>query len=109
VFAWVSRKGEVRGVRRIHRRETGRHPIFLHPLKMELEIEDDHGDVSFVEGEAVAFSPLPQWYNVSTYESIMRWEDDRGKVAYGPAQTIWNWKAQQAMRQVRAVALPTQP
>jgi hypothetical protein len=109
VFAWVSRKGEVRGVRRIHRRETERHPIFLHPLKMELEIEDDHGEVSFVKGEAIAFAPLPQWYNVSTYESIMRWEDDRGKVAHGPAQTIWNWKAQQAMRHVRATALPTHP
>jgi hypothetical protein len=103
----VARKGEVRGVRRIRRHETERHPIFLHPLKMELEIEDDHGEVSSVRGEAIAFSPLPQWYNVSTHESIMRWEDDRGKVAYGPAQTIWNWKAQRAMRHARSIALPT--
>lgn len=107
VFAWVSRKGEVRGVKRIHRRDTERHPIFLHPLKTELEIEDDRGEVSFVKGEAIAFAPLPQWYNVSTHESLMRWEDDRGKVAYGPAQTIWNWKAQQAMRHARVVGLPT--
>ena len=107
VFGWVSRKGEVRGVRRVHRRDIERHPIFLHPMKTELEIEDDQGDVSFVRGEAIAFSPLPQWYNVSTHESLMRWEDDRGKVAYGPAQTIWNWKAQQAMRHARTVAHPT--
>jgi hypothetical protein len=107
VFGWVSRKGEVRSVTRVHRRDLERHPVYLHPLRMELEIEDDHGDVSRVTGAAIAFAPLPQWYNVSTHESLMRWEDDRGKVGYGPAQSIWNHKAQQAMRHVRSVRLPS--
>jgi hypothetical protein len=102
VFAWVARKGEVRGVRRVHRRDLERHPIYLHPLRTELEIEDDQGEVSRVTGEAIAFAPLPQWYNVSTHESLMRWTDDRGKVGFGPAQTIWNWKAQAAMRSLRS-------
>jgi hypothetical protein len=102
VFAWVSRHGEVRGVMRVHRRDIERHPLYLHPLEMELEIEDDQGDVSHVTGEAIAFAPLPQWFNVATYESIMRWEDDRGRVTYGQAQSIWNHKAQKAMREHRA-------
>jgi hypothetical protein len=28
----------------------------------------------------------------------MRWEDDRGKITHAQLQSIWNWKAQQAMQ-----------
>jgi hypothetical protein len=105
VFGWVSRDGEVRPLRRVHRRDLTRHPVYLHPLSMEIELEDEGGEISHVKGEAIAFAPIPQWYNVSTHESIMRWEDDRGKVAYGQVQSIWNWRAQQAMRSARTIAL----
>lgn len=104
-FAWASRDGELRGVRRVHRRDVERHPLYLHPLKMQLEVEDDHGEISRVTGEAIAFGPLPQWYNVATFESIMRWQDDQGRVTYGQAQSIWNYQAQQAMRGARVSPL----
>lgn len=101
VFGWVSRGGEVRTLTRVHRRDITRHPISMHPLEMEIELEDDAGDIARVHGKAIAYAPLPQWYNVSTHESIMRWEDDRGRVAHGQVQSIWSWKAQQAMRGAR--------
>lgn len=102
VFGWVSRDGDVRRITRIHRRDTARHPVFLHPLATEMTIEDDGGDTAHLRGETVAFAPLPQWFNVVTFESIMRWEDDRGHIAYGNFQSIWNYKAQQAMRSARS-------
>lgn len=101
VFGWVSRNDEVCGVKSVRRRDLERHPVLLHPLALSLEVEDDQGDVARVTGRAIAFAPVPQWYNVVTYESIMRWEDDQGRVTHGQAQSIWNHKAQRAMRSHR--------
>jgi hypothetical protein len=74
VFGWVGRDGEVSRITRVHRRDTARHPLFMHPLatEIEIEIEDDGGSSSRVRGEAIAFAPVPQRFNVVTYGSIMR-------------------------------------
>jgi hypothetical protein len=97
-FAWIAIGDEVRNVVRVHRRDTMIHPLTLAPLCMEIEAEDETGDVHRVSGEAIAFTPVPTWPNLASYETLLRWEDESGRVAHGPGQSIWSSKAQHAMR-----------
>lgn len=97
-FAWVSVDGHVRDVVRVHRRDLELHPQTFAPLKTEIEADDDAGDRYTFHGEAIAFAPLPSWPNLTSYETLFRWEDDRGRIAHGPSQSIWNYAAQKAMR-----------
>jgi len=103
-FAWVSVDGEVRDVVRVHRRDTELHPQTLAPLKTEIEAEDETGAQYSLRGEAIGFAPLPAWFNIAAYETLFRWEDDRGHVGYGPGQSVWNHVSQKAMR-AKAAAL----
>lgn len=97
-FAWVSVNGEVRDVIRVHRRDLELHPITLAPLKTLIEAEDESGAHYTLRGEAIAHAPLPAWPNIAAYETLFRWEDVRGRVAYGPGQSIWNHVSHKAMR-----------
>jgi hypothetical protein len=36
--------------------------------------------------------------NIVASETLFRWEDDQGRVAYGPGQSVWNHVSQKAMR-----------
>jgi hypothetical protein len=101
-FAWVSRNGEVREVTHVRRAVTESHPLLFAPLKMEIEAEDDAGERYRFKGEAIAFSPIPAWPNVASFDSVFRWEDDHGRVAYGPAQSIWNERIQHALKAKRS-------
>jgi hypothetical protein len=47
--------------------------------------------------EAIAHCPLPGWPNLSSYESLMRWETADGKVGYGPTQSVWNQRMHSAI------------
>lgn len=103
-FAWVSRDGEVRNVTKVHRNDTELHPILLAPTRTEIEAEDDRGDTYRLVGEAVGITPLPSWPNLASFETLFRWTDAEGRVAYGPGQSVWNRKAQRAMKAHRAWA-----
>lgn len=97
-FAWVSVDGEVRDVISVHRRDLELHPITLAPLKTLIEAEDAAGVHYTLRGEAIAHAPLPAWPNIAAYETLFRWEDASGRVAYGPGQSIWNHLSHKAMR-----------
>jgi hypothetical protein len=101
-FAWVSRNGEVRNVTKVHRNDLEVHPILLAPTRTEIEAEDECGDTYRITGEAVSITPLPAWPNLASFETLFRWEDAEGRVAYGPGQSVWNSTAQRAMKAHRA-------
>jgi len=100
-FAWVSRDGEVRNVTRVYRNDLELHPILLAPTVTEIEAEDDRGEVYRLRGEAIACAPLPSWPNLASFETLFRWEDNEGRVAHGVGQSVWNSRAQQAMKSHR--------
>jgi hypothetical protein len=105
-FAWVSRNGEVRNVTRVRRNVIESHPLLRNPLKMEIEAEDEAGDTYRIKGEAIAMSPVPAWPNIASFDSVFRWEDDQGRIAHGPAQSVWNEACGHALKARRgAVAL----
>jgi hypothetical protein len=93
-FAWISRGGHVSDVVDVRRRVTRAHPVTHAPLDMEITATDDEGETFHLVGEAIAFCPLPQWPNISAFETLMRWRTDDGRVGYGPAQSVWNQRAQ---------------
>jgi len=97
-FAWVSVDGEVRDVVRVHRRDIELHPLTFAPLKTLIEAEDEAGAHYTLHGEAIAHAPLPAWPNIVAFETLFRWQDAQGRVAYGPGQSIWNHVSQKAMR-----------
>jgi hypothetical protein len=102
-FAWVSRGGELIDVVRVRRTVTESHPLLFAPLKMEVEAVDEAGDTYRFKGEAIALAPVPAWPNVAAFDSVIRWEDDNGRVAYGPAQSVWNQRVQHAFKARRDV------
>jgi hypothetical protein len=98
-FAWVSRDGQVRDIVDVRRRVTRVHPFNHAPLDMEISATDEDGDTYHLTGEAIAFCPLPGWPNLSSFETLMRWRTDDGKVGYGPAQSVWNQHAQHVLNE----------
>jgi hypothetical protein len=71
---------------------------------MEIEAEDEAGDSYQIKGEAIAFSPIPAWPNIASFDSVFRWEDDHGRVTHGPAQSVWNERVQHALKARRSTA-----
>ena len=57
--------------------------------RQTIEAEDTAGTVYRFTGEAVALSPVPSWPNAFTWDSVVRWTDDQGRVGHGPCQGIW--------------------
>ena len=102
-FAWVSVDGEIRDVVRVHRQDLELHPLTFAPLKTLIDAEDETGREYTFLGEAIGHAPLSAWPNIVAFETLFRWEDDRGRVAYGPGQSIWNHVSQKAMRAKAAV------
>jgi hypothetical protein len=87
-FAWVSVNGEVREITRVRRNVLKTHPQLFAPLKLEIDAEDETGEQYHVRGEAIAFTPIMMWPNISAFDSIYRWQDGQGRVAYGTVQTM---------------------
>jgi hypothetical protein len=109
-FAWVCRNGELRGVTRVRRDVTRTHPFLSAPLEMEIEAEDTAGESYRFSGEAIAFSPIPTWPNAASFDSVFRWEDENGRIAHGPVQTLWGERAARALKAKRgpaAIGLPS--
>lgn len=89
---------------RIDRDVTELHPTLYFPLRQEIEIEDDHGEVYRMTGEALAHSPIVAWPHAFAYDSVYRWETEDGRVGHGSCQGIWYEGYQHAMKEKRAVA-----
>jgi hypothetical protein len=104
-WAWVSRNGEVRDVKQVRRVVTESHPITFAPLKMEIEVTDEADDTYELKGEAIALSPIPTWPNLTAFDSLFRWEDDRGVTGYGTAQTAWDERVQHTLKAKRSPSL----
>jgi hypothetical protein len=70
-----------------------------------MEVTDERGDTYLVRGEAVAFAPIPGWHNLASLETLTRWEDETGAVAYGPSQTFWGPKGGRSMLRASGFSL----
>lgn len=96
-FAWVQRGNESREVVSVRRNVLEYHPRIHMATRQEITAEDDHGDTYRFRGEAIAAASLPAWPNASFHDSVYRWEDEQGRVAYATYQEIWFDDYQRAM------------
>jgi hypothetical protein len=46
--------------------------------------------------------PIPSWPNAFTWDSVIRWTDDAGRIGYGPCQGIWYDAFQRLMKDRRS-------
>lgn len=106
-WGWLCRDGALLDITRVRRKVTRLHPIHLAPLSQEIEVTDENGDTYLVRGEAIGFAPIPGWHNLASLETLTRWEDETGAVAYGPAQTFWGPKGGRAMLKASTFSLDT--
>jgi hypothetical protein len=97
-FAWVCRGDQLTEVTHVRRAVTKQHPQLHFPLEQEIEAADADGHEYRFRGTAIAAAPIPSWPNASTFDSVVRWEDADGRVAYGPCQGVWYDAYQQAMK-----------
>jgi len=88
-FAWVCDHGELRSVVSVHRSVEALHPYLPAPLRQTIIAEDAAGATYRFTGEALALAPIPAWPNAGTYDSVVRWTDESGRIGYGPCQGIW--------------------
>jgi hypothetical protein len=98
VFGWVSREGEVRAITDVRRVTTRLHPLTYAPLDMTIRAIDSAGEKYELTGEAIGFSPIPAWPNLTAWETLMRWRTADGRLGYGPAQSVWNQQAHHALQ-----------
>ena len=108
-FGWVCCNGELRDITRVHRNVTQAHELLSAPLQMEIEAEDEAGERYRFSGAAIAFSPIPTWPNVASFDSVFRWEDEHGRVGHGPVQTLWSERAAHAVKAKRHAGATPRP
>jgi hypothetical protein len=101
LFAWVGRSDEIRDVVRVERHVTELHPTLYYPVRQEVELEDDHGEIYRMTGTALAHSPIVAWPHAFAYDSVYRWVLADGRVGHGSCQGIWYEAYQHAMKQKR--------
>jgi hypothetical protein len=101
-FAWVCVDGELRELTRVWRRVDELHPTVPAPLRQTIEATDDTGQEYRFTGEAVGLAAIPSWPNAGTWDSVVRWTDADGAVAYGPCQGIWYDRFARLMKRRRA-------
>jgi len=101
-WSWITRNGELRELIDVRRTVTKSHPDTHAPLGMEITATDESGEEYELSGEAIAHCMLPGWPNLSSYESLMRWETADGKVGYGPAQSVWNQRMHHVLNRAAA-------
>jgi hypothetical protein len=104
-WGWLCRDGELLNIERVRRSVSRLHPIHLAPLAQEIEVTDERGERYLVRGEAIAFAPIPGWHNLTSVETLMRWEDETGAVTHGPAQSFWGQKGGHALRRASQFSL----
>ena len=96
-FAWVIKDGETRAITAVRRDVAEYHPRIHMAVRQEVTAHDDRGQRYRFRGEAIASASLPAWPNVSFRDSVYRWEDDEGRIAYCTYQEIWFDTYQKAM------------
>jgi hypothetical protein len=109
LFAWVGRGDDIRDVVRVEREVTELHPTLYLPLRQEIEIEDERGEIYRMTGEALAHSPIVGWPHAFAYDSVYRWETDDGRIGYGSCQGIWYEAYQHAMKEKRLAGRQAAP
>jgi hypothetical protein len=97
-FAWVLRDGELRDVTEVRRSVSEYHPELFAPVKQEIVARDEDGRTYRLRGEALAMAAIPTWPNAVGFDSVVRWEDDEGRVGHGPCQGLWYDAYQRAMK-----------
>jgi hypothetical protein len=97
-FAWVCDRGELRNVVSVQRSVEALHPYVPAPLRQTIVAEDAAGATYCFTGEALALAPIPAWPNAGTYDSVIRWTDEAGRIGYGPGQGIWYDAYQRLMK-----------
>lgn len=88
-FGWVCSNGKVREVVRVRRDVLEYHPVMHAACRQEIEAEDEDGRLYHFRGEAIAMAALPAWPNAGFHDSLYRWEDEQGRVAYCTYQELW--------------------
>jgi hypothetical protein len=96
-FAWLYCDGELRPITRVRRNVLEYHPATFAALRQEIEAQDADGRSYTFSGEAIAMSAIPAWPNAAFYDSVYRWEDERGRITHATYQEIWSDKYQRAM------------
>lgn len=97
-FAWLVKNGEVRNVPTVQRKATKYHPDLFVATEQDIMAIDDQGDKYHFHGEAIAMAQLPSWPNGLFFDSVYRWTDDQGRVAYCAYQEAWYHRFQRHMR-----------
>jgi len=98
-YAWIQRGDKTRAITRVRRNVLEYHPRTYLPLRQDIEAQDEAGEVYHFRGEAIACASLPAWPNTSFHDSVYRWEDQQGRIAYATYQELWFDRYQQAMKQ----------
>jgi hypothetical protein len=106
-FAWISEKGQLRNVTHVRRNVIRQHPQLHLPLEQTIDAQDEDGNEYRFHGTALALTPIPSWPNAASYDSVVRWEDQNGRVGFGPCQGIWYDAYQHAMKQRTATTKVT--
>jgi hypothetical protein len=102
-YAWIQLGEETREIVRVRRNVLEYHPTIHLPIRQEIEAEDETGATYRFTGEAIACASLPAWPNTSFHDSVYRWEDQEGRVAYATYQELWFDTYQRAMKKRRSV------
>ena len=105
-FGWIQRGDETRTIKWVRRNVLEHHRLRHIPMRQELTIEDESGEVYRFQGETLACAPLPQWPNVVLHDAVCRWTDESGRATCTTFQGLWMADYQHAMTK-RALAAHT--
>jgi hypothetical protein len=96
-FAWIYDRDELREVTHVRREVQELHPRIYAPMKQTIDATDEAGNQYRFTGEAIAIASIPSWPNAGTFDSVIRWTDDQGRIGYGPGQGVWYHAYQHVM------------
>lgn len=98
-YSWLVRDGEPLRLIDVRRNVLEYHPVLHAAQRQELEVVDEEGDRHRFRGEAIAMAAVHSWPNIAFRDSVYRWTDERGRVAYCTYQEIWYDDYQRAMKE----------
>jgi hypothetical protein len=97
-FAWILVDGELRQVTSVRREVLEYHPQLYAAVRQEIEAVEEDGRVHRFFGDAIAMAAIPASPNAALRDSLYRWRDEDGGVAYATCQEIWFQDHQHAMK-----------
>lgn len=101
LYAWMLVDGKLRDVVAVHRNVLERDPRTHASLRQEVTVTDETGQVHRFSGRSIAHAFLPSWWNLTFYDHVYRWEDERGRVSFGTHQEVWTDRYQRIMNERR--------